>query len=473
MAATRSPRRIADHCAPIGEGLPTGLDAAIWRMVSLVMRRILVGLTAIAVGLGWLQLAPAFGFPVTAPAGMLDRMLGAHREAGLAGWALLLVGELALTAGYFLIVEGRTHGAVAPFAYAIGAWLVIGAVLMPVIGLLQGAPPAGDTPNDPMRATLLMLNLGLGAAAEALIGWLLFGAVLAGGRTLEVSRKPFIFAAGASVLAAAIALSVPALVARTDSNRVVEGRVPCLTPSLAEPHCPPSLPAGPAFISVLELPQPPGAVLGPHKHIGGFVLDVSGTATMSVEGTGVIDVGPGDAVFTAYLQVHDHENRAAVPLAIVLSVALLGLTVWLAARRGRRPAFVLTAALLVAGTVATVDPLMNHWYFIGVRPASARGAVMPVPAGHRTYESQNLTGLKTGAYVERLTDRTLSSGESARFTGPGAIVVLVGQASVTNGGRTSDLSAQAGVTIAGGEEASVRVGSGGARVLVVELLPST
>jgi len=98
--------------------------------------------------------------------------------------------------------------------------------------------------------------------------------------------------------------------------------------------------------------------------------------------------------------------------------------------------------------------------------------VMPVPAGHRTYESQNLKGLKTGAYVERLTDRTLRSGESARFTGPAAIVILDGQASVTNGGRTSDLSAQAGVTIAGGEEASIRVGSGGARVLVVELLPS-
>ena len=97
---------------------------------------------------------------------------------------------------------------------------------------------------------------------------------------------------------------------------------------------------------------------------------------------------------------------------------------------------------------------------------------MPVPAGHRTYESQNLKGLHAGAYVERLTDRTLGSGESVRFTGPAAIVILDGQASVTSGGRTFELFAQAGVTVPGGEEASVRVGSGGARVLVVELVAS-
>jgi hypothetical protein len=99
--------------------------------------------------------------------------------------------------------------------------------------------------------------------------------------------------------------------------------------------------------------------------------------------------------------------------------------------------------------------------------------VATVPAGHRTYESQNLKDLQSGAYVERMTDRTFGSGESARFTGPGAIIVLDGQASVTSGGQTSDLSAQSGLTIGGGDEASVRVTSGSARVLVVELLPSS
>ena len=423
-------------------------------MVSRVMRRILVGLAAIAVSLGWLQLAPAFGFPVTAPAAMFDRLLGAHREAGLAGWALLLLGELAVTAGYFLIVEGRTHGAIAPFGYAVGAWLLTGAVLMPLLGLIQGAPLVSEPPA--MHGNFFMLNLGLGAAVEALIGWLLFGAVLAGGRNLEVAPNAFGVAVGAAVLAGAVALAVPALVARTNSNIVVEGVVP-------------SLPTA-AFVSVLELPQPPGAVLGPHNHIGGFVLDVSGIATMAAKGKWAINVGPGDAVFTEFNLVHDHENQAAILPAIVLAVVLLGLTVWLLVSRGRRPAVVLTAALLVAGTVATVDPLMNHWYFIGVRGAAMRGAGMLVPAAHRTFESQNLSGLGSGPYLERLTHRTLGPGESVLFSGPGAIVVLDGHASVTNGGRTTDLSAESGVTLAAGDQAEVRAASGTARVLAVELV---
>lgn len=425
-------------------------------MVSLAMRRVLVGMTAVAVSLGWLQLAPAFGLPVTAPAAMLDRMLGANREAGLAGWSILLAGELALAAGYFLFVEGRTSGALAPFAYAIGAWLFTGAVLMPVIGFIQGAPPVGDAAA--MHATFFMLNLGVGAAAEALVAWVLFGAVAAAGRRLEVRPRVFVLAIGGAALAAVIAAAVPALAARTDSGRVVEGSI--------------TIPAGPVFISVLELPQPPGAVLGPHKHIAGFVLDVSGTATISVAGKGFIDVGPGDAAFTGLLTLHDHENRAAVLPAIGLGLLLVGLTIAIRLLNGRRPAVVLLGVLLAAGAVATVDPLVNHWYFIGVRPTAQRGAVMPVPAGHRTYESQNLAGLQSGPYGERLTSRRLSSGKTAQFNGPGAIVLLDGQAVVTTGGQAADVSAQSGVTIAGGDVATVRASPGDAWILVVELVAS-
>src|SRR5256885_1584932 len=79
-------------------------------MVSANMRRILVGIAAVAANLGWLQLAPAFGFPVTAPAGMLDRMLGATREAGPAGWVLLLLGQAAFAALFLLLVEPRRRG---------------------------------------------------------------------------------------------------------------------------------------------------------------------------------------------------------------------------------------------------------------------------------------------------------------------------------------------------------------------------
>jgi mannose-6-phosphate isomerase-like protein (cupin superfamily) len=231
-----------------------------------------------------------------------------------------------------------------------------------------------------------------------------------------------------------------------------------------------ALPSGPVFISVLELPQPPGARLGPHQHVAGFVADVSGTATMAIGGNSV-DVGPGDAFFTADNELHDHANRAAVPFGIALALIVVGLTVALMSRRGGRPAVALLAALLIAGTVATVDPLMNHWYFIAVRPVAARGAVMPVPAGHRTYESDNLTALPAGPYVQRLTDKRLGSGESARFAGPAAIVVLDGQISVVVDGRQMVLSAQAGATIAGGTEMTVQSASAAARVLVLQVLP--
>ena len=98
---------------------------------------------------------------------------------------------------------------------------------------------------------------------------------------------------------------------------------------------------------------------------------------------------------------------------------------------------------------------------------------MPVPAGHRTYESENLTGLVGGPSLERLTDRRLSSGESLRVVGPAAIVVLDGQASVVADGRTADLSAQSGATIAGGTEATIQAGSGTPRLLVVEVRPTS
>src|SRR5207249_2622956 len=103
----------------------------------------LVGAAAIAANLGWLQLAPAFGFPVTAPVGMLERMLGPNREPGPAGWAVLLLGLAVFAAVMFLVVERRTRVALASLAFAVGAWFVSGAVLMPLIGLIQGAPPPG------------------------------------------------------------------------------------------------------------------------------------------------------------------------------------------------------------------------------------------------------------------------------------------------------------------------------------------
>ena len=426
-------------------------------MVSANMRCLLVGAAAIGANLGWIQLAPAFGFPVTAPAGMLDRILGPAHEAGAAGWALLLLGQAAIAALAFVLVGGRTRKWLTALLFAVGAWLFSGAVLMPIVAAAQGisGPVA---PTDPMRVEFFMLNLGGGAAVEALVGWVFFGAVIAAGSMISVGIRSFALALGAAVMSAVIAFAAPTLGAQAGSGRVVEGRI--------------AAPAPPVFISVLELPQPAGAVLGPHAHIAGFVVDVFGTATMVIDGA-VVDVGPGDAVFTANLQPHDHENRAAIPYAIAGSLMLVGLIIALVLLRGDALAVPVVAALLVVGTVATVNPLMNHWYFVGVRPAAMRGAPMQVPAARRTYESENLTGLASGPSVERLTHRRLGPGESLRVVGPAAIVVFDGQASIAADGRTTGLSAQSGgATIAGGTEATIQAVSGSPRVLVVELLPA-
>jgi hypothetical protein len=201
-------------------------------------------------------------------------------------------------------------------------------------------------------------------------------------------------------------------------------------------------------------------------------VGVSGTATIATADGKIVDVGPGDVLFTQNNLLHRHENRAAVPLAIALALLILGMTIALVSRRGPIPAIALTSALLVGGAVATINPLMNHWYFIGVRPAAARGAAMPVPAAHRTYESENLAGLAGAPYLERLTDRRLAVGESVRFVGPAAIVLVEGQAVVLAEGRQMTLSAQSGATVAGGTESTVEATSGSTRVIVVQVLPA-
>ena len=424
-------------------------------MVSVSRRRSLVALTAVAAMLGWLQLAPAFGFPVIAPAGMLDRVFGTSQEAGPMGVALLLLGLALIVAVYFLVVERRIRGPIAPIAFGIGAWLVSGAAVMPIVALLQGATAA----SDPMHAEFFMLNLGFGATGESLIGWLIFGAVLVAGAKATVTARTLALGVAIAALAAAVAVALPSLIAQGSSGKVVEGRLA-------------ALPSPPVFISVLELPQPAGAVLGPHSHIAGFVADIAGTATMVVGGR-VVDVGAGDAAFTGDQVPHDHENRAAVPFAIALAAIIVGLTTALIVFRGRAQSVPLMVALLVAGTVATVNPLMNDWFFIGVRQAPARGGLMPVPAAHRTYESSNLAGLVAGPYIERVTDRRLASGESVRVAGPAAIVVLDGSASVVVDGATTVVSPRSGTTIAGGTEAVVTPASGSVRVLLLQLLPAT
>jgi hypothetical protein len=127
---------------------------------------------AILSWLAWLALAPAFGFPETAPAAMFDWLL---KSTGR-GWLVLLASEIAVVALYAFAVRRRLlgQGLVPALGFAVAVWLVVGVVVMPVMGALS--PPGA--PADAMRPTFMMLHLGPLAAVSALIGRVLYGVVL-------------------------------------------------------------------------------------------------------------------------------------------------------------------------------------------------------------------------------------------------------------------------------------------------------
>jgi mannose-6-phosphate isomerase-like protein (cupin superfamily) len=119
--------------------------------------------------------------------------------------------------------------------------------------------------------------------------------------------------------------------------------------------------------------------------------------------------------------------------------------------------------LIVAGAVALWNPWANDWFFIGVRPAAARGAVMPLPNASRVYESQDLQGLSAGPYTETLGVITVPAGEQTTVEqepGPETFLVLSGQGTIgVNGDSPVSLGAfQAALAQQG---VSVRISNSG------------
>src|SRR5439155_20553310 len=82
--------------------------------------------------------------------------------------------------------------------------------------------------------------------------------------------------------------------------------------------------------------------------------------------------------------------------------------------------------LLAGGALAIGNPGANEWIFVGVRPESARGSVMPLPNATRVYESPALRSLSPGPYVETLEVITVAPGSRAAISRePGAQMLLV------------------------------------------------
>lgn len=426
-------------------------------MVAATVRRLFAGTSAVALLLGWLELSPAFGFPVTDAAAMIDRALGSRREEDLAGWLLLLVAVGAVAAIYLLLIGPRAHATWTGPVYGVAAWLAVGAVAMPLLAAVQGTPPAGETSADPMRASFFMSNLGAGAAAGALVGWLLFGIALGLASTLRSSTGVLGGVVLAAVGAGVIAHQVPAWTEQLKDGATASSTVP-------------NLPPGRIFVSILELPQPAGAVLGPHRHVQGFVVGLSGTSTLRYSGGSSQDVGPGQLAITAPLEPHSHLNSAAVPPAIGLAVLIVAfLTGWWLLRGRPAGAFPASAAL-IAAAVAAGNPFMNQWYFVALRPEAARGAPMPVPAGHRAYESAILAGIRDGPYREQVTERVLASGQSVPVLGPGAVVLKSGALTLQSGSNVSPVRPGWGVTLAGGN--TLRAGSPDTQIVMIQLIPT-
>lgn len=157
---------------------------------------------AVLAWLGWFAVAPRLGFPTVAPASMFNRILVPNSEAGSwIGWAVLVAGLTALAGLFdFAIRRGlfRT-GAASGILYGVGAWVVVGAVVMPLLGMISlpmtpAAVPSGMAPPmatpDPMRGTFMMLNLGPLAPVSGLIAWVLFGVVLGVTFGLGPARQP-------------------------------------------------------------------------------------------------------------------------------------------------------------------------------------------------------------------------------------------------------------------------------------------
>lgn len=169
-------------------------------MATLLWGWALGGMIAVLAWVGWLTLAPTFGFPLFAPAAMLNAVLlpGLAPES-LVGWGVLAAGLAGLAIAYAVASARLFRPRLLSGAlYGIALWFIAGAILMPLMGPAspagRAAPSASmagmvGSPADSMSATFMMLHLGPLAPAGALVAWLLFGAVL-GATGSRVKQSP-------------------------------------------------------------------------------------------------------------------------------------------------------------------------------------------------------------------------------------------------------------------------------------------
>ena len=166
------------------------------------------------------------------------------------------------------------------------------------------------------------------------------------------------------------------------------------------------LPEGTLFVNFLDVPQPADNTIT-HAHVAGFVYSVKGVHRLTIGTDPAKDIKPGEAGFVGADVVHSHTNP---------------------------------------------ETTVSQWYFVSIRPATARGGAPLFPDQKTLYATADLPPtLPQGAYAEQLNVVTLSAGgrtAAHKHGGLEVVVVLEGTIEL----RTATGGAQ---TLAAGQGAVV------------------
>ncbi|MEP6694368.1 MAG: cupin domain-containing protein [Chloroflexota bacterium] len=146
-----------------------------------------------------------------------------------------------------------------------------------------------------------------------------------------------------------------------------------------------ALPAGTLYVQYLDVPQAAGAPIT-HAHIAGFVYASDGTHRLAIEGGETKDLKASEAAFVPANVGHTHSNP---------------------------------------GTSG------NRWYFVSIRPNTARTASPTFPGQKEAFATADLAALPAGAYSLGLRFVTVQpNGRTAAHKHGGLETILVLDGSV-------------------------------------------
>ena len=141
-----------------------------------------------------------------------------------------------------------------------------------------------------------------------------------------------------------------------------------------------ALPSGTLYVQYLDIPQSVGATIT-HAHIAGYVYTYEGTHRLAIQGGETKDLKAGGAAFVPPDAGHSHSNP---------------------------------------GTS------VNRWYFISIRPNTARTAPATFPGQKEAFASADLPAFPTGAYALALRLITIQpNGREGPRTHGGHMTFLV------------------------------------------------